>query len=423
MPPPPKAPKPLKRDLARILEEFHTTTDAKASKLDLANCGLTQLPRELMDFGEKSPRVAERVHILNLAHNELDDLPDWLENTLPNIRILFCLGNKFTKIPDVIAKLNKCTMISFKNCNLQGVVHAKCFPSKIEWLILTGNCIEELSEDFPTTCWRIRKFMLSNNRISKLPADFYKLEHLELLRIANNYFKHVPVQCLDCPNLKWLALGGNPCVENLVKLPHIMHLPQFDKLYEFKDGKHLGSGTSGNVISAMRKSDNTPVAAKIFKANQGSDGRALDEVAVSLQAKNIKGLVQAEQAARQGNQLMLITKLVPGEPKALANPPSFQSCTRSVYDDKVKLSQDDAMHIVQTVSNGLHALHERGIAHGDVYAHNVLVGQRQSDGMLSVALGDLGAAWPFPKEIGNLVRAVEQRALHVLENEVMQRTT
>lgn len=402
----------LTRDAEEVVRAFAAAPDA--TRLDLADCALAQLPDAIDRLADD---VKSRIEILNLAGNHLEDLPAWLAH-LPRLRIVFCLANDFERVPEVMARLRAVTMLSFKNCRIEGVLHAKTLPPRVDWLILTGNRIEALSDDFAQTCGAVRKLMLANNRLAALPAGFERMRELELLRLANNRFEALPTAALRCPRLKWLALGGNPCVERLLPPLKADALPDFDRLYKQLDDR-LGAGTSGNVFRATRHADGARLAAKLFKARCGSDGAATDEVAVSLAARGVPHLVHAEAAARRGEQLVLLSRLVPGCPQPIAGPPSFASCTRSVYPADAAYSAEVAQRIIAAVREAVSGLLAKGIAHGDIYGHNLLLGEDE-DGT-HVALGDLGAAWPFPPEVRELVHAIEGRALQVLVDEVKTR--
>ena len=109
--------------------------------------------------------------------------------------------------------------------------------------------------------------------------------------------------------------------------------------------------------------------------------------------------------------------LIPPTHVNLAGPPSLQSCTRDVYPSGFRLSTDLALNIACDVADALAHLHQRGVMHGDLYAHNILIdpvhGQAQ--------LGDFGAATRLPAQPSDVCRgllALEVRALGCLLEEL-----
>lgn len=270
--------------------------------------------------------------------------------------------------------------------------------------------------------------MLSNNKLSALPPTFAQhMQSLELLRLANNNFEQFPDGILRLPNLTWLSLAGNPCTKAPISHPSQLN-PSFriHNLYrEFDiDWNHpFGGGTSGMAFPAVQRDTGRKVAVKKFKAFAGSDGCALDEILVSLAASGIEGVIHTlgfwaeADAGGKMAELGLVMELVGGDAKCIAGPPSFDSCTRSVYEDGKRLSREVAEEIVRVVKEAVEGLLKIGLAHGDVYGHNVMVGG--SGKKVTVVLGDLGAAWFVPEQVRDGARKIEMRAFEVFRLEIM----
>eukprot|EP00177_Eucheuma_denticulatum_P008486 GFKZ01015437.1.p1 GENE.GFKZ01015437.1~~GFKZ01015437.1.p1 ORF type:complete len:434 (-),score=53.45 GFKZ01015437.1:37-1338(-) len=413
----------------RRIHDFFTPSFSTAppqTDLDLSNCSLTMLPPILESYIRAHPRRASSLRLINLANNHLSSLPEFL-SLLPNLRILFLLANNFTCLPPILSRLTSLTMLSFKSNRLSGTLHGTLLPPNISWLILTSNQITALADDVPYACRHVRKLMLSNNNLCSLPPTFaHQMTSLELLRLANNQFDTFPMQLLSIPSLTWLSLAGNPCTN-----PPISHPSQLPSKYLINDihreydvdWKHpFGGGTSGTAFPGIQRHDGQKVAVKQFKAMKGSDGKALDEIAVSLAAAGVPGIVQAvgfwAQESEDGQvvELGLVTELVGGGAKCIAGPPSFESCTRSVYDEGKSLDAKSATRIVEVVGKAVQGLLDTGIAHGDVYGHNVMVGGHGEE--VTVVLGDLGAAWWVPPEVREGVRKIEERAVMVFRGEI-----
>jgi len=83
----------------------------------------------------------------------------------------------------------------------------------------------------------------------------------------------------------------------------------------------------------------------------------------------------------------LVMSLVDPAYKNLAGPPSFETCTRDVYADDLRFSVEDVLTIAKGVAGLAAQLHARGLMHGDLYAHNTLLGPDAH-----ALIGDFGAA-------------------------------
>jgi serine/threonine protein kinase len=103
----------------------------------------------------------------------------------------------------------------------------------------------------------------------------------------------------------------------------------------------------------------------------------------------------------------------------LAGSPSLVSCTRDVYAPDTAFSLAVALRIAVGIAAATEHLHSRGILHGDLYAHNILV---KTDG--STLLGDFGAACFFTGMAYKKALALQQleaRAFSCLLEELLQR--
>jgi serine/threonine protein kinase len=108
---------------------------------------------------------------------------------------------------------------------------------------------------------------------------------------------------------------------------------------------------------------------------------------------------------------------------ALAGPPSFDTCSRDVYDTENAedmLSSTFCWIIVTSMLRVLAKLHKLGICHGDFYAHNILVKPSSHD----VKLSDFGAAFFYDRtnegSYGHHVEHIELRSYTVLVHELYE---
>ena len=162
------------------------------------------------------------------------------------------------------------------------------------------------------------------------------------------------------------------------------------------------------------------MAAKLFKGSVTSDGLPHSEMAACIAAgshPNLIGIIGplAEQAGAMPGLLM---ELIDPAFRPLAGPPSLASCTRDCYPVARSFSLEEALRIARGVASAVAHLHGRGILHGDLYAHNLLV-----DPAGDCLLGDFGAASFFDPAggQGSALQRIEARAFGCLLEELLER--
>jgi Protein tyrosine and serine/threonine kinase/Leucine rich repeat/Leucine Rich repeats (2 copies) len=385
--------------------------------MDLRQRGLRAVPDEVYAF-------ADTLEVLDLSGNMLDTLPADLPR-LHRLKVLFCSDNRFTELPEVLGRCPALEMVGFKANQIERVADA-ALPARLRWLILTDNRLTALPGSIGR-CVRLQKLMLAGNRLSRLPASLAACERLELLRIAANAFDAIdaalPPWLLALPRLAWLAYAGNPFCDPWESMAAQAAEPV--AWADLRLGAVLGEGASGVIHAAQRAGGEAPpqeVAVKLFKGAITSDGLPRSEMAACLAAGGhpnlvpVRGRISGHPQQREG----LVLGRIPAQYRNLAGPPSLASCTRDVYADDLRFAPDDAARLGQGVSSALAQLHARGVLHGDLYAHNILVA---SDG--SPLLGDFGAASFLPPDDAarrEALQRLDDRALGWLLAEVAQHT-
>ena len=104
-----------------------------------------------------------------------------------------------------------------------------------------------------------------------------------------------------------------------------------------------------------------------------SDGLPACEMAAALAAGDHANLTQVLGRVvghPDGTLGVVMTLIAPGYCN-LAGPPSFESCTRDVYAADARFAFESVLHMARGVASALAHLHDRGIMHGDLYAHNL----------------------------------------------------
>ncbi|PKL98576.1 MAG: protein kinase [Gammaproteobacteria bacterium HGW-Gammaproteobacteria-9] len=394
------------------LEQLERGELAGIRRLDLS-AGLQSFPEAIFD-------LADTLEVLNLSGNQLKSLPSDLSR-LRKLRILFCSDNLFTEVPDCLGDCEQLEMIGFKANQIRHLP-AAALPPALRWLILTDNQLQALPDEIGT-CRRLQKLMLAGNQLSSLPDTLANCVNLELLRIAANRLPALPAWLLTLPRLSWLAAAGNSFSDANEAISLARHsLPAIPReqvvLHE-----QLGQGASGIIYRAEWQQSGQPpkqMAAKQFKGHVTSDGLPHSEMAACVAAGAHPNLIDVAGplADQSGQTPGLLMDLVEPAFQPLAGPPSLASCTRDCYADDLTFSLDQALRIARGAASAVAHLHQRGILHGDLYAHNLLV-NAQGNCLLS----DFGAASFFEPEstTGRALQRIESRAFGCLLEELLQR--
>jgi hypothetical protein len=346
-------------------------------------CGLREFPREIFD-------LADTLEVLDLSGNALTALPDDLPR-LAKLRILFASNNPFTELPEVLGECPQLSMVGFK-ANRIRKVSGHAFPPQLRWLILTDNEVEALPAQIGG-CTHLQKLMLAGNRLRALPEELAACSRLELLRLAANRLSGLPAWLLRLPRLSWLAYAGNPFSEALQEAA-LTDTPIAGIGWdELTLEQPLGEGASGVIYRAqlMRRDEHASraVAVKLFKGAVTSDGLPDCEMAACIQGGDhanlipVTGKVQDHPAGVHG----LVMELIDPQYTNLAGPPSLESCTRDIYLPGTRFELRSLLGIAHGIAAAANHLHQRGVMHGDLYAHNIL-----HDGEGHALLGDFGAA-------------------------------
>ncbi|MEH3113725.1 leucine-rich repeat-containing protein kinase family protein [Pedobacter terrae] len=342
---------------------------------------LTEFPTEIFD-------LADTLEVLDLSCNRLSTLPADF-GRLKKLKIFFCSENLFTVLPDQLADCPLLDIVGFKSNQITSVP-AKSLNPNLRWLILTNNNIAELPKEIGL-CTRMQKLMLSGNRLSVLPEELSNCQNLGLLRIAANTLHELPKWITKMPKLSWIAFSGN----NFSKTPAIEELSLIN-WHDLEISHLLGEGASGLISKANRTigGETQEVAVKIFKGDVTSDGLPEDEMTAYIAAGYHPGLVNliGQIAQHPEDKKGLVMDLIPLHFYNLGLPPSLESCTRDVFPSERKLSEQQILGIAKTIASLATQLHEAGIMHGDLYAHNILI-----DIEGHTLFGDFGAASFYDK--------------------------
>ncbi|RZK61843.1 MAG: protein kinase, partial [Pedobacter sp.] len=346
------------------------TTSVKISE------NLNYFPVELFD-------LVDTLEYLDLSSNLLETLPHDFYR-FKKLKVFFASDNLFTVFPEVLGQCDSLDVVGFKSNRIESISEDALNPN-LRWLILTNNKLKYFPESVGC-CKRLEKLMLAGNQLTSLPEGLQYCDRLSLLRISANRLTYLPDWIFFLPNLCWLAFAGNSFKDELT-YGNTAEIP----FKELKIQELLGEGASGNIYKAERLSDNIvkDVAVKIFKGDVTSDGYPEDEMNAYIGSGEHPALVRllGKVNLKQEKKSGLVMDLIPQSFFNLGHPPSLKTCTRDTFSDDNCISTEQLLEITTSMASiGAH-LHSRGIMHGDLYAHNILINEAGK-----TLFGDFGAA-------------------------------
>jgi hypothetical protein len=344
--------------------------------------------------------------MLDLSDNQLTELPDSILQ-LKHLKIIFFARNNFTTFPLILKEFPSLSMIGFKSNQIH-TVPENAFPKTLKWLILTDNKIKKIPKSIGD-CLFLQKCALAGNRIEELPSEMANCTKLELLRISANQLASIPKWLFELPKLSWVAFSGNPATHQIELVTDL----EWFNWKDFSINQLIGEGASGLISKANWSSKNKEVAIKVFKGSVTSDGLPEDEMEVSIAAGSHENLIPVLGKIKEHPEEKsgLIMELISPTFINLGHPPSMETCTRDVFDEQAFFTEEELLKIAKSIASVSSQLHRKGINHGDLYAHNILINKTAD-----CLLGDFGAAsfYAVNSVLGHSIERVEVRAFGCL---------
>lgn len=384
---------------------------SKLTSLDLKGCNLTELPASI--------KYATSITRLDVSENPaLQTLPDELIHC-NKLSILFASSCKgINSLPVVLGKMPSIDRLGWRSGSLT-TIDSHALPPNLVHLILTDNNITALNDPLVfSKLSKIRKLMLSHNEImsfgGKDGENISHMKSLELLRLGGNKLSKIPDELWNLPNLTWLTISGNPVMESFLKPSQVPYISLEDLQPLHQD---LGKGASGQVSSYQY--NDKEVAVKLIHGIT-SDGNSDDELAVygavgDGTSNRIVGCIALLNRTNEGKQGVVMDKL-PSNLRDFALPPTIIEVTKDRWDFKSKLSGKFVLNALRDVSTAMLYLHHTvGVAHGDLYAHNMKVDPNSGRTFLL----DFGASY-FTGPFQTKTERLEVRAFGILVGELLE---
>ncbi|ETS74707.1 hypothetical protein PFICI_13191 [Pestalotiopsis fici W106-1] len=341
---------------------------------------LDKFPSQILDH-------AQTLKHLDLSGTGLASLPD-IFGQFKSLKIAFFSNCNFEVFPKELAACPELEMVAFRSNRIREIPE-NALPSRLRWLILTGNKIESLPKSIGK-CSRLQKCMLSGNLLRELPDEMSSCHKLGLLRLSANRIENLPSWLFEMPELGFLSFAGNPCSSERPEAASAAQALAKVPWSDVETRELLGEGASGSIFRGdwTCAGESRPVAVKLFKGDITSDGTPLDEMRACMDAGSHSNLIDPlGEILGHPEKKGLLMQLIPSVYKTLGLPPSMETCTRDCFLPTTTLTPHQGLRILQGIASAAAHLHKRGIAHGDLYAHNILY---KDEG--HALLGDFGAA-------------------------------
>lgn len=253
-----------------------------------------------------------------------------------------------------------------------------------------------------------------------------QLQNLELLRLGGNQLTEIPAKLWTLPKLSWLTISGNPLMDQIQKdyAPTYAELPTVTMKDLNSTGKDLGEGASGKV--GLYKWENKDVAVKIIHGVT-SDGRAEDELSIykmvgssGMDHRVVGCIGLLDDTDTDPPRKGVVMEPLPSNLEDLALPPTILEVTADRWTGtKTGAGSKSASFVKNVLMDSVRALrflHQRRIAHGDFYAHNMKVDWDTG----RVHLLDFGASYYLgDHHYAALAEKLEVRAYGILVKEMM----
>ncbi|NXS49267.1 LRC40 protein, partial [Balaeniceps rex] len=169
-------------------------------ELDLSNNHLTDIPTSFA--------LLINLVRLNLACNQLKNLPADI-SAMKSLRQLDCTKNYLETVPSKLATMASLEQLYLRKNKLRSLPE---FPSckLLKELHAGENQIEILNAESLKHLNSLSVLELRDNKIKSVPDEITLLQKLERLDLTNNDISRLPYTLGNLPQLKFLALEGNP---------------------------------------------------------------------------------------------------------------------------------------------------------------------------------------------------------------------
>ncbi|XP_054837105.1 leucine-rich repeat-containing protein 40 isoform X1 [Eublepharis macularius] len=185
-------------ELSHLPDEFGQLISLE--ELDISSNHIANIP---VSFASLTSLVR-----LNLACNQLSSLPSEI-SAMKSLRQLDCTKNYLETIPPELASMASLEQLYLRRNKLHYLPE---LPSckLLKELHVGENQIEVLTAEHMKHLNSLCVLELRDNKLESLPDEITLLQGLERLDLSNNDISRLPYNLGNLPQLKFLALEGNP---------------------------------------------------------------------------------------------------------------------------------------------------------------------------------------------------------------------
>ena len=148
-----------------------------------------------------------KLDVLRLQINKLNQIPDFT-----GLISLTSLNLRKNKKLEFINTTSFAPLINLKSLSLSSTLPNMILPfpllPKLKKMVLNDNQFDRIHSNLLASCYALRELLLSNNRLSQLPALTGIQGKIHNLNLDSNYFYHFP-NFTSYTNLKELSLKNN----------------------------------------------------------------------------------------------------------------------------------------------------------------------------------------------------------------------
>jgi len=168
-------------------------------KLDLADCGLTEVPPEVFRLHD--------LQQLALNGNQLTSLPPDI-GKLTRLRKLVIAGNRLRALPPEIGALTSLEELVVHGNALEALPGTLGRLTALRILSVSGNRLRSLPESIGNL-ELLTELMAGGNLLESVPSTLGSLRRLEFLHLHGNRLTHLPDSLGGCAALQELYVQGN----------------------------------------------------------------------------------------------------------------------------------------------------------------------------------------------------------------------
>jgi Leucine-rich repeat (LRR) protein len=178
---------------------------ASTGRLDLSECGLTEIPQQVFELSE--------LEELSLAGNKISFLPAEI-GKLTLLERLQLSGNELTSLPEEIGELQALKGLWVHGNLLNSLPDATSKLTNLVQLSIAGNEIEALPEGIGALS-ALKELAAAGNKIKIIPEALEGLKSLEILGLYGNQLTSVPAKVSTLGALREFWVQGNPSLASL----------------------------------------------------------------------------------------------------------------------------------------------------------------------------------------------------------------